>query len=54
MALHNDTDEVQIVPAGSRIAQLVILPFVQCMWMEERALDSTERGDGGFGSTGTK
>jgi len=53
VALHNDTNEHQIVPAGSRIAQLVILPYVNSEFIEVRALDHTKRGDGGFGSTGT-
>ena len=52
VALHNDTDEAQKVPAGSRIAQLIIMecPKVSFDLVEE--LDDTERGDGGFGSTG--
>lgn len=54
VALYNDSDEVQIVPAKSRIAQLVILP---CQSFEFEVVDNlseTERGEGGFGSTGVK
>ena len=52
VALHNDTDEIQIVEAGDRIAQLIILPFVPITFNEVSELNETERGIGGFGSTG--
>lgn len=37
---------------GMRIAQLVIAPVTQLHWVETTSLDETERGEGGFGSTG--
>lgn len=37
---------------GDRIAQLVIARYEQAEWEAVKALDSTERGDGGFGHTG--
>ena len=37
---------------GDRIAQLVICPVVQAHWQQVEHLDKTDRGDGGFGSTG--
>lgn len=37
---------------GDRIAQLVIAPVIQAIWMEAEELGETERGSGGFGSTG--
>lgn len=40
------------VRRGERIAQLVIAPVVHVAWTVVDALNSTERGDGGFGSTG--
>lgn len=40
------------ITRGMRIAQLVIAPVQQVEIVETRNLDSTERGDGGFGSTG--
>ena len=52
VALHNDTDEVRTVAPGDRIAQLVILPFLAAEFAEADALDETDRGAGGFGSTG--
>ena len=39
-------------PASDRIAQLVILPFLAAEFSETDALDATDRGAGGFGSTG--
>jgi dUTP pyrophosphatase len=36
---------------GDRIAQLVIAPAVRIEWDEVSALEATDRGDGGFGST---
>ncbi len=38
---------------GDRIAQLVICPVAQGEWEEVDSLDDTERGEGGFGSSGT-
>ena len=49
--LYNDTNEVQLVPAGSRIAQLVVTPYITANFVEVDELDETERGEGGFGST---
>ena len=39
---------------GDRIAQMVIAPVTQAAWNEVEILDDTERGSGGFGSTGIK
>lgn len=39
---------------GDRIAQLIIAPVVQVAIREVNALDATDRGEGGFGSTGVK
>ena len=38
---------------GDRIAQLVVTPVVRPNWVEVEILDSTDRGEGGFGHTGT-
>lgn len=38
---------------GERIAQFVISPVVQADWSVTASLDETERGEGGFGHTGT-
>lgn len=52
VALHNDSDEVRYVQPGDRIAQLVIVPFLPVEYEEVEELSATERGAGGFGSTG--
>lgn len=54
IALHNHTDVPQSVSAGERIAQIVIAPYVTADFEEVDSLSDTERGEGGFGSTGTK
>ena len=54
VALHNDSDEVQTIEPHERIAQLVICPFLSVEFNEVDELDDTERGENGFGSTGTK
>lgn len=38
---------------GDKIAQLIIMPYPKVTWLETTELSETERGDGGFGSTGT-
>jgi dUTP pyrophosphatase len=40
------------IARGDRVAQLVLAPVVQAAWDEVEELDATERGEGGFGSTG--
>ena len=52
VAVHNDTGDFREVKGGERIAQLVIMPFQEVEWNEVLELDETERGEGGFGSTG--
>ena len=52
VALHNDTDAPRTVAPGERIAQLVILPFLEVDFEQRDALPETDRGVGGFGSTG--
>lgn len=52
IALHNDTDIPQVINPMERIAQLVVMPFLEVEFEEVNELDDTKRGDGGFGSTG--
>lgn len=52
VALHNHSKEVQTINNQDRIAQLAIVPFVHFTLEEVDDLDDTERGSGGFGSTG--
>lgn len=50
--LMNLGQEPFVVEPGDRIAQMVVAPVVRVAWSEAEALDATERGEGGFGSTG--
>jgi len=50
--LINFGSEDFVIGRGDRIAQMVIAPVVQPLLMEVEDLDGTERGAGGFGSTG--
>lgn len=52
--LVNLSNEIFEVTDGERIAQLVIAKHEQAEWLEVEELDKTERGSGGFGSTGLK
>lgn len=54
VALHNHSTEPQQIEDGERIAQLVVTPFLRVDFEEAESLSDTERGSGGFGSTGTK
>lgn len=52
VALHNHSDEYRVVEPGQRIAQLIIQPYISVKYNEVNSLSDTERGSGGFGSTG--
>lgn len=54
VALHNHSQETRTVEPGDRIAQLVITPYLTAQFEEVDELVDTQRGAGGFGSTGTK
>ena len=51
--LINHGDHPFTVTRGMRIAQMVVQPVIDAQWREVDTLDETDRGDGGFGSTGT-
>lgn len=50
----NAGSEAFTVERGMRIAQAVLAPVVRAGWVEVAELDATDRGAGGFGSTGTR
>lgn len=52
VSLHNHGATEQTIDPDERIAQIVITPFIHCEYEEADNLDDTERGTGGFGSTG--
>lgn len=49
----NHGDAAFVIAHGDRIAQLVVTPVLQAEFAQVDSLDETERGAGGFGSTGT-
>lgn len=50
--VNHDPREAIALAAGDRVAQLVIVPFIAAEFMPVESLDETERGSGGYGSTG--
>ena len=52
VALHNDSEEERVIQPKDRIAQLVVMPYLPVEFVEVDELTETERGAGGFGSTG--
>ena len=51
-AIHNDSAEPQTIQHGERIVQMAVLPYLNAEMVRVDELDDTERGSGGFGSTG--
>lgn len=51
--VYNDSHEIQVIEHGDRIAQLMFVPYEQSNLIEVDNLSETDRGEGGFGSTGT-
>lgn len=52
--VHNLGTEPFVINNGDRICQIVAKEYVKIEWEETDSLDSTERGEGGFNSTGIK
>jgi dUTP pyrophosphatase len=52
VALYNDSNKIQKVIRGDRIAQLIIIPYKEIELEVVDEVSETERGQGGFGSTG--
>ena len=50
--LLNQSDETTTLDAGTRVCQLIVMPFVPCELVPCEELTETERGAAGFGSTG--
>ena len=50
--LHNDSEETRIIHHGDRICQFMLLPYYDTTLTEVNNLSESERGEGGFGSTG--
>ncbi len=54
VALHNHGKQERAIEPAERIAQIAIMPVTQATFELSESLDDTNRGAGGFGSTGTK
>ena len=52
VSLHNDSETKRTILPNQKIAQLVVVPFLTVEFNEVEELDDTDRGEGGFGSTG--
>jgi dUTP pyrophosphatase len=53
LLLNTDRDAAYEVKPGDRIAQLMLVQFGAAIWSEVSEFESTTRGDGGFGSSGS-
>lgn len=54
VSIHNHGEDTRVIEPGERIAQFVLTPYITADFEEADELSSTQRGDGGFGSTGRK
>ena len=54
VVLHNHGSQPQTIENGDRIAQLIITPVLTPAYQEAEELSQSDRGSGGFGSTGSK
>ena len=52
VVLLNHSNQPQTLQPGERVAQFVITPVLQPVYEEVEELTDTDRGQGGFGSTG--
>ena len=52
VAIHNDSNNVQIIHHGDRIAQFMLAPVIETSFEEVSELSDSDRGEGGFGSSG--
>lgn len=52
VAIHNDSSDVQIIHHGDRIAQFMLAPVIETKFEEVSELSDSDRGEGGFGSSG--
>jgi dUTP pyrophosphatase len=54
VALHNHSEVTYKVQPNERIAQMILIDYIPMDFIEVEELDNTDRGAGGFGSTGAK
>ncbi len=51
--IYNDSDKVQVIEKNDRVAQIIIMPYLNVEFNEVDELGITSRDKGGFGSTGS-
>lgn len=54
VSIHNDSNEIRKITNYERIVQAVVLPYISVDFEIADSLNTTKRGDNGFGSTGVK
>lgn len=52
--LINLSNEIQVISPGDRIAQMILAPVSKAVWQPVESIETTARGEGGFGHTGKK
>ena len=52
VSIHNDSEYMKVINHGDRIAQLIFIPYLLTDLVPVDELSPTDRGTGGFGSTG--
>lgn len=52
VAIHNDSNQTRVIENGERIAQAILQEYIPMNFTFVEELEETERGEGGFGSTG--
>ncbi len=52
VAIHNDSDQERVITPREKIAQMIVMEYLTMEFEEVNELSDTERGAGGFGSTG--
>lgn len=52
VALINLSNETFLIKSGDRIAQMIVASYTKAQWVQVEELNDTQRGHGGFGSTG--
>ena len=52
VAIKNESNQVQVIDHGERIAQLVVIPYLSVEYNKVDTIGTTARGEGGCGSTG--
>ncbi len=52
LSVEDTLENTKLVKKGQKIAQIVLCPVIECEWEKVEELNETNRGEGGYGSTG--